>query len=106
MHDRGVYDQGGEGWIRGWGWWYLYPSLESDDPQQHHNRQLVLNRWRHIFCGEWQSGNYYLQAASPCTQPWCVDSCGVPHLGCYPVNCTTAAEEHSWGGIKGLLNGR
>ena len=59
-----------------------------------------------LFCGEWQSGNYYLQAASPCTGPWCVDSCGVPYIGCYPVNCTTAAAERSWGGIKGLLRDR
>lgn len=59
-----------------------------------------------LFCGEWQSGNYYLQAASPCTGPWCVGSCGVPYIGCYPVNCTTAAAERSWGGIKGLLRDR
>jgi len=53
-----------------------------------------------LFCGEYGSGNFYLQAGSPCAEENVPGLCGMIRMGRYPVNCTTGTSESSWGGIK------
>jgi hypothetical protein len=52
------------------------------------------------FCGTPGSGNYYLQADSPCA-PGRIDYCGL--IGPLPVGCgSVATEEKTWGAIKAI----
>jgi hypothetical protein len=53
-----------------------------------------------LFCGVVASGNYYLQAGSPCAGANVPANCAGIGMGCYPVNCTVSIESNSWGGIK------
>jgi hypothetical protein len=53
-----------------------------------------------LFCGEYGSGNFYLQAGSPCAEENVPGLCGMIRMGRYPMNCTTGTSESSWGGIK------
>lgn len=56
------------------------------------------------FCGLAGSGNYYLQADSPCA-PGHIGYCGL--VGPLPVGCgAVPTEETTWGAIKSLYNGR
>jgi hypothetical protein len=53
-----------------------------------------------LFCGEYGSGNFFLQSGSPCAEDNVPAQCGGVRMGRYPVNCTTATEAATWGGIK------
>jgi hypothetical protein len=55
-----------------------------------------------LFCGERGSGNYYLRSDSPCAEDNVPEWCSGIRIGLYPVNCVTAADESTWGGIKKL----
>lgn len=58
------------------------------------------------FCGIDGSGNYYLQADSPCApgKTPTPKQCG--QIGAFPVSCgTTAAQRKTWGAIKNLYRG-
>ena len=58
------------------------------------------------FCGIDGSGNYYLQADSPCApgNTPAPKQCG--QIGAFPVSCgTTPAEQKTWGAIKSLYQG-
>ncbi len=59
------------------------------------------------FCGIDGSGNYYLQADSPCApgNTPAASQCG--QIGAFPVNCgTTSTEEKTWGAIKARYRDR
>lgn len=56
-----------------------------------------------LFCGEYGSDNYYLQQGSPCAEENVPECCNGIRIGCYPVNCTTAIEESTWGKMKSLM---
>lgn len=53
-----------------------------------------------MFCGEYGTGNYYLQSGSPCTEMNVSDICNAIRMGFYPIGCSVAAEKSSWGKIK------
>ena len=53
-----------------------------------------------LFCGEPSSGNYYLQAISPCIALNVPEYCSSIRMGKYPVGCETSTETTSWGNIK------
>ncbi len=56
-----------------------------------------------LFCGDTGSGNYYLQAGSPCAPDNVPAHCSNVLMGCYPVNCIVSTESSSWGKIKNLI---
>jgi len=56
-----------------------------------------------LFCGVTGSGNYYLQASSPCAEGHVPGYCGDARMGCYPVKCTVGVKKNSWGDIKSLF---
>jgi parallel beta-helix repeat protein len=58
------------------------------------------------FCGVPGSGNYYLQAGSPCAGANVPAHCAGVGMGCYPVNCTVGTRETTWGNIKLLFPGK
>lgn len=48
-----------------------------------------------LFCDAIGSGNYYLQAASPCAAQNAPGSCDNERMGCCPVGCEVDTEEES-----------
>ncbi len=56
-----------------------------------------------LFCGVAGSGNFYLQAGSPCAGPNVPSACSGQGMGCFPASCTVAVEQRSWGSIKSLF---
>jgi parallel beta-helix repeat protein len=56
-----------------------------------------------LFCGVVGSGNYYLQASSPCVEGHAPAYCGGVLMGCYPAKCTVGVKKDSWGDIKSLF---
>ena len=57
-----------------------------------------------LFCGVPGSGNFYLQADSPCAAANVPELCNANKIGCYPVNCSVDTKENSWGEIKKIFN--
>ncbi len=55
-----------------------------------------------LFCGERGSGNFYLRSDSPCAEEHVPEWCSGIRMGRYPVNCVTATDNSTWGGIKKL----
>lgn len=53
-----------------------------------------------LLCGESGSGNYYLQAISPCSALNVPEYCLGVRMGKYPIGCETSTETTSWGNIK------
>lgn len=56
-----------------------------------------------LFCGAIGSGNYYLQAVSPCAAQNVPAPCNNERMGCHPVGCEVGTGDESWGKIKSLL---
>ena len=56
-----------------------------------------------LFCGVAGSGNYYLQASSPCAEGHVPAYCSGARMGCFPVKCTVAVKKNSWSDIKSLF---
>ena len=56
-----------------------------------------------LFYGAIGSGNYYLQAVSPCAAQNAPGFCNDERMGCYPVGCEVGTEEESWGKTKSLF---
>lgn len=55
------------------------------------------------YCGIDDSGNYFLQADSPCAPGNHPDSYDCGLIGAYEINCgMVKATQKSWGGIKSL----
>jgi serine protease len=59
-----------------------------------------------LFCGAAASGNFYLQAGSPCAGSNVPGACAGQSMGCYAVQCAVAVQRQSWGSIKSLFNER
>ena len=59
-----------------------------------------------MFCGEYATGNYYLQLGSPCAEHNVPDCCDGHRIGYYSVNCETGTERSSWGNIKKNLRNK
>ena len=58
------------------------------------------------YCGVDGSGNYFLQADSPCAPGNTPTPKACGQIGAYPVNCaTTATQEKTWGAVKSLDGG-
>jgi hypothetical protein len=56
-----------------------------------------------LFCGVSGSGNYYLQASSPCAPGNVPAFCGGIGMGRYSVKCTVGVEKSTWGDMKSLF---